>query len=504
MILISGASGLVGKEMCKLLDNLNIEYIGTYNKNIINKPNMYNIDFLNHIELEEFLIYHKISSCIFCIVERITDICEKNWNKIKTTNIDIVHITSYLCNKLNIKFIHLSTDYVFDGSTQPNYPDSLKNPLQNYGISKLTSEYRVLTNCMNSCIIRTPVLYSASSKIHDNAVCLIGKNVMDLRRDIKYNEDNYSIRRPLFIPDLCNFILKVIFNDDKGIFHFYNPYNKFTKYEICQIIGKYLDISTENIIPNNNKSEGFAPRPYDTQLKDDKLDIIKYSFENFDDSIQLCFNKFKHPHLCVENKNDFFIMLDLDGTIIDSNLAHYNAYKKLLDKYDCSFLTIEEWNNIISNDNIDKYLKSLFDENMFNIIKREKQNLLKNEEIRFTKNSELFLKFLIENNFNFCIVTNTKEETVNIFKEKLSLLNKINKWVYRDDYCLAKPDSECYHLAKNKYYNNEKYIIGFEDSMVGHNALKPHTDIIYIYNNQTIFNNNDCYLFNDYNNIFTL
>jgi dTDP-4-dehydrorhamnose reductase/beta-phosphoglucomutase-like phosphatase (HAD superfamily) len=504
MILICGASGLVGKEMCKLLDDFNIDYIGTYNNNSIDKPNMYRIDFSNSIMVEEFLIYHKITSCVFCIVERITDVCEKDWNKIKTTNIDIVHIATYLCNKLNIKFIHLSTDYVFDGSRQPNYPDSLKNPLQNYGISKLTSEYRVLSNCINSCIIRTPVLYSTLSKIHDNAVCLIGKNVMDLRKDVKYTEDNYSIRRPLFIPDLCKFILDIINSDKIGIFHFYNPYNKFTKYEICQIIGKYLHINTVNIIPNNTMSEGLAPRPYDTQLKDDKLDIQKYSFKNFDDSIQLCFNKFKHSNIRVENKNDFFFMLDLDGTLIDSNLAHYNAYKKVFDKYDYSFLSIEEWNNIILNDNFDNYLKNLFHENIFNMIKLEKLNVLKNQEICFTKNSELFLRFLIEYKFNFCIVTNTKKETVNIFKEKLSILNDINQWIYRDDYNLPKPDSECYKLAKQKYYNNEKYIIGIEDSMVGYNALMPNTDIIYIYNNTSIFKNNDCYLFNDYNNIFTL
>jgi beta-phosphoglucomutase-like phosphatase (HAD superfamily) len=197
-------------------------------------------------------------------------------------------------------------------------------------------------------------------------------------------------------------------------------------------------------------------------------------------------------------------MLDLDGTLIDSNLAHYNAYKKVFDKYNYSFLSIDEWNNIILNDNFDNYLKNLFHENIFNMIKLEKLNFLKNQEICFTKNSELFLRFLIEYKFNFCIVTNTKKETVNIFKEKLPILNDINQWIYRDDYNLPKPDSECYKLAKQKYYNNEKYIIGIEDSMVGYNALMQNTDIIYIYNNTSIFKNNDCYLFNDYNNIFTL
>ena len=496
MILVCGASGLVGKELCKTLDCKQINYIGTYNKNKINKSNMYKIDFLNPNTIECFLIAHKITCCIFCIVERLTDVCENNWNEIKKTNVDLVHITSYLCNKLNIKFIHLSTDYVFDGSNQPNLPESLKNPLQNYGISKLISEYRVASNCKNYCIIRTPVLYTELSKIHDNAVCLIGKNVMDLRKITK-NEDHYSIRRPLYIRDLCNFIYDCIDNYN-GIYHFYNPYNQFTKYEVCQKIGKYLDISIKNIIPNSSKSEGIAPRPYDTQLKDNQYDINTYSFIDFEESLEKCFKKYKHPKITVENKNELFICLDMDGTIIETNMAHYNSYKRVFENHNKNFLNIDEWTNIIQVGNIDNYLTTVFDENEFYNIKKEKLELLSEESISFTKNSESFLKYLIENDFNFCIVTNTNKKTVELFKEKLPLLNEIKQWIYREDYNLSKPDPECYTVSKQKYYKNEKYIIGFEDSMVGYKSLKQHTDIIYIYENKTIFKNNDCYLFDDF------
>ena len=512
MILICGASGLVGKEMCRLLDDKKINYIGTYNKNKINKPNMFHVDFSNPTLLEDFLASQKITCCIFSIVERLTDVCENNWNEIKKTNVDLVHITSYLCNKLNIKFIHLSTDYVFDGSKQPNLPESLKNPLQNYGISKLISEYRVLTNCNNSCIIRTPVLYSELSKIHDNAVCLIGKNVMDLRKNVKKTEDNYSIRRPLYITDLCQFIYDC--SRDKtgnynGIYHFYNPFNKYTKYEICEKIGSYLDIEIDNIIPNNSKSEGIAPRPYDTQLLDNNIDVTNYSFIDFDESIEKCFKKFKHPKINFQNKNEFFICLDMDGTIIETNNAHYNSYKKLFEKYNKQFLNIDEWNDVILNGssfngNMDNYLRTIFDENVFDEIKKEKLQFLREEPITFTKNSDLFLKFLIQNDFNFCIVTNTKKETVDIFKEKLPLLNEIKQWVCREDYKLPKPDAECYGVSKQKYYKNEKYVIGIEDSVVGYKALSRHTDLIYMYNNESIFKNNDCYLFSDFNQVFII
>jgi dTDP-4-dehydrorhamnose reductase len=106
MILLCGASGLLGRELCKYFDNNNIEYIGTYNKNKINKPNMFKIDFSNVTELETFLIEHKITICIFCIVERLLDKCENYWNEIKHSNIDLVHFTSFFCNKLDINFIN--------------------------------------------------------------------------------------------------------------------------------------------------------------------------------------------------------------------------------------------------------------------------------------------------------------------------------------------------------------------------------------------------------------
>jgi nucleoside-diphosphate-sugar epimerase len=499
MILICGASGLVGKELSKFFDNNHIEYIGTYNTNVINKNNMFKVNLGNHEELEVFLIQHKITYCIFCVVERLTDKCENNWNEIRNTNIDLVNIASFLCNKLNIKFIHLSTDYVFDGLTQPNKPESPKNPLQNYGISKLVSEYRVLKNCNNFCIIRTPVLYSSLSKIHDNAVSLIGKNIMDLRNNKCFKEDNYSIRRPLYIEDLCCFINDCI-DKPSGIYHFYNPHNKFTKYEMSNIISKYLGFQN-NIKPVSSIGDSIAPRPYDTQLIDNNFDISKYSFKNFNESIELCFRKFKHPKINKSSSKDYFLLIDLDGTIIDSSKAHYNAYVKTFEKYGKNFISFDEWNDIILNDNIDNYLKKCFDAKMISEVKHIKLLNLQNETIDFTKNSQFFIEYLLENNFNFCMVTNTTEETVSHFKEKLPILKCIKNWIYRENYNLQKPDPEPYKLAINTYYNNEKYIIGIEDSLVGFRSVSAVTNIIYIYDNEKVFSNNDCFLFDDFSKI---
>jgi HAD superfamily hydrolase (TIGR01509 family) len=230
----------------------------------------------------------------------------------------------------------------------------------------------------------------------------------------------------------------------------------------------------------------------------ENIDVSKYNFINFNDSIKECFYKFKHPRIRIENKSDFFICLDLDGTILETNIAHYNCYKKVFENHNKKFITIDKWDEIIMNDNIDNYLMLTLNENEFNIFKKEKRQLMKDEQISFTKNSDEFITFLINNNFNFCVVTNTNKETIEIFKIKLPLLNNIKNWISREDYNLPKPDSECYEVAKQLYYKNEKYIVGFEDSVVGYNALKNITDIIYVFDNEDIFKNKDCFLLNDF------
>lgn len=498
MILICGASGLVGKEMCTFLENHNIPYIGTYNSNSIKKSNMHKLDFSEPNEIEFFIKNNNITHCLFFIVQRLTDVCENNWDEIKNININMVNNTSFICNKLNVKFIHLSTDYVFDGLKQPNYPEDNKNPLQNYGISKLISEYRVIHNCKNYVIIRTPVLYSVSSKIHNNAVSLIGKNLMNLKQ-FELKEDDYSIRRPLYIPDLCFFIHECLTRYN-GIYHFYNPYHKFTKYEICKHIAILLNINRKIITPTIN-IEGNAPRPYDTNLIDNKININSYNFTDFNVSLNTIFDKYKFIPIDKINVNDIFLMIDLDGTLVDSEQSHYNSYKKTFNTYNKNMISFEKWRNITDKGNFNDYLKTIFNEQEISIIKEDKIKNLQNEEITYTNNSDIFLKYIIEHNFNFCIVTNTTIETVDIFKTKLPILKHVKNFICINDYTYKKPHPECFQLALNKFYKNEKYIIGIENSNVGFSSLKHITNHIYIYNNLDVFKNNDCYLFDNFNQI---
>lgn len=475
-IFICGASGLLGRELYKKLKNCDIEVKGTYYTNKIDDEMI----IFDANTIKDVILEFNPDIIINCIVNRFVDICETNFEKIKYSN--IIFVEELL--KLNIKIIHISTDYVFDGSKSPYYTsDTTFNPLNNYGISKLIAELRIKSNENNHLIIRVPVLFTDSYLyLNESSVTMIGKKLFDKTKNF-YQEDAISIRRPVYIPILCNFIYDCIIGNYKGIYHFYNPIDKITKMEILNYVSMFLNVN-KKIRPLQLTNS--ANRPLDTEMKDDKYDIYKY-YKDYDfyEIIDKCFGKFKH------NFKDAFLLLDLDGTIIDSEKYHYQAYNRIFNMTEEEFYKRNENNDF---DDLSAELKNRKNE--------ELRKILMDNDLYLMPGAESFINYICDNRINTVVVTNTSFENVNMYKQKLPILDKLKKWISKEDYNQRKPNPECYEKAKELFYNNESYIIGIENTLAGYKALKEITDIIYMNRNNTNHTNDlDVFIFNDYKQI---
>ena len=490
-VLVCGGSGLVGRTLIPLLEKNNMNVIGTYYSNKL--ENLVNINFYDIDILEKKILEINPNICISTISERLNEVCENNWDKIKKINIDIVNNLSIICKKHNIFLIHISTDYVYDGLVPPFSPESITNPLQNYGISKLIAEKRILSNFNNNnnyLIIRVPVLYSNNLKnLQESAVSLIIKKLMN-KVEI-FEEDNYSIRRPVFIEDLSNFIIRCInLKNLNGIHCFYNPFDKYTKYEIAKLSGNILNKNINNIIQLNNKSlYDKAIRPIDTELYDINIhdDILKDDIKItlLDEGLKKVINKYIHPTIIFNDSytnNDLFFIIDLDGTLVDSEIIQWKSYRDSLNDFNITY-TFEKFTEICHNGDIKEYLLNNynFTEDMYLKMKKNKlMHMLKyKNELKLIDGASSFINYLYENNINHSIVTNSSNDTVELYKSVIPELNKIKNWIKREDYVQAKPSGECYYKAKTKYYNGEKFIIGFENSLSGLKSIQNITDIIY-------------------------
>jgi beta-phosphoglucomutase-like phosphatase (HAD superfamily) len=195
--------------------------------------------------------------------------------------------------------------------------------------------------------------------------------------------------------------------------------------------------------------------------------------------------------------DNIFLLLDLDGTILDTDRLQYESYKEvLLTKYNY-LLTYAEFDEITNTTGMKTFIINNFGKNEYENIKNNKDlhfiNLPRKDNttlIQYMKNAEVLIDYIITNNVNYAIVTNSYKSMVNYYKEKIPKLKLLHNWVTRDDYNLPKPDKEPYVIGLTKYKKNEKYVIGIENTILGYYSLVQVTNNIYIMSEKTSYNYN--------------
>lgn len=502
-VLVCGSSGLVGNDLCSLFEKENINYVGIHNKRP--RKNSYKIDIRNTVKFSSFLDEQKPTVCVNCIADRNVDLCETDWEQTKEVNVGITEVLAKACAERNIYFLHISTDYVFDGRDPPYSPASEVNPLQNYGISKFLAECKA-KKYKGSCIVRVPVLYTDSyTSLSETAVTVLAKKVLNQIETTK--EDNYSVRRPVFIPDFCKFLLSCIEEKRCGLYHFYNDQDKTTKYEMCQKIAAHLRISSDHIQPVNTPPSNDAGRPYDTQFMDPQYNRNQFPSTNIDKGIAISLRRHWHPN----SSDALFFLLDLDGTLVNTDKIHYDCYRKVLSESLYPMSWTFTWDYFRTCESVDKVLLGLVgcnEDKLAELKRKKREELKKLTSIDLIPGAKELLETFTERNINFAVVTNTNQETVNHFKSICPTLQLIKNWIVREDYKEAKPNPECFELAMKRFYRDEPYIVGVENNYYGAEALKSVTKCIYVVTDKdhphfSLLKKEDYYLVPDLQALYT-
>lgn len=165
LVWVVGAQGLLGQSMMEVLD---LPLVGSSHEDV---------DILNLSQMEAFYLEHRPTHIINCTAVVEVDKCEKElYQPAEDINVKgVVHLAT-LSKKYGIKVIHISTDYVFDGTKGSDYVEEDRtNPINRYGKTKLKGEQRLLEILPDSVIIRTASLYGkAKSGLIDSLVSMLG------------------------------------------------------------------------------------------------------------------------------------------------------------------------------------------------------------------------------------------------------------------------------------------------------------------------------------------
>ena len=176
------------------------------------------LDITNQIEVSDYFKKHTVDYCINCAAYTAVDKAESEPELAKQVNEVGVKNLVESCEKHNVVFIHVSTDFVFDGSKSKPYTElDAPNPLGVYGETKLQSEKEAAKHSKHF-IIRTSWLYSEYGNNFLKTMLRLGKERDEL--GVVYDQ----IGTPTYARDLAEVILKIISsNSDKyGIYHYSN------------------------------------------------------------------------------------------------------------------------------------------------------------------------------------------------------------------------------------------------------------------------------------------
>jgi len=153
-ILVTGANGQLGNEM----QVISSAYTA-YNFLFVTKEELA----IDDVEaVKKYFASHTIDYCVNCAAYTAVDKAETEPEKALLINATAVGNLAKVCKEHNTQFIHISTDYVFDGTaTSPYKEDHPVAPVNMYGATKLKGEELAQQNNPGSIIIRTSWVYSS-------------------------------------------------------------------------------------------------------------------------------------------------------------------------------------------------------------------------------------------------------------------------------------------------------------------------------------------------------
>jgi len=236
-ILVTGANGQLGSELRNVLEQ---ECPGMTLYTDIDE-----LDLTNGKLVEGFVADNDISHIINCAGYTAVDKAEEDEAACLRVNFEAVKNIANAAYNAGAKVLHISTDYVFDGTSYRPYKESDKvNPVSQYGTSKRKGETVLLALCSNAIIIRTSWLYSPYGHNFVKTMLKLGEEKPSLR------VVSDQIGTPTYSLDLARAISSILRARQwaPGTYHYSNE-GVCSWYDFAKAIHRLAGITTCEVEP---------------------------------------------------------------------------------------------------------------------------------------------------------------------------------------------------------------------------------------------------------------
>jgi dTDP-4-dehydrorhamnose reductase len=280
IILVTGANGQLGKELQVLA-----EFYDDHSFIFTTKEEL---PIQEEAQVQQYFSKQKPAFCINCAAYTAVDKAESDKETAFAVNATATGILAAASRSHNTKFIHISTDYVFDGqSPVPYKEDAPVNPINTYGATKLQGEQLCLEKNADAIIIRTAWVYSGFG----NNFVKTMLRLMSERPSI--NVVNDQVGCPTYAADLARAIIHIITTKQwkPGIFHYSNK-GRISWYDFAEAIKELTHSNcTINPIPSSQYPTP-ARRPSFSLLDTHKIfETFHCEIPDWKDGLERCLQK---------------------------------------------------------------------------------------------------------------------------------------------------------------------------------------------------------------------
>jgi len=272
-LLVVGANGLLGSNVVRAGQQREWNVYGTYHSTrpAFDIP-LIQFDLREHDSFDDVLTQHDPDVVVNCAAMTDVDACETNPEQAHVLNGNAPGGLATHCDANGVEFVHISTDYVFDGTEREPYSESVDtNPVQMYGESKLAGEQAVTEEMTEALVARLSFVWG----IHRSSDDLTGfpawvRGRLLSGEDIPLFTDQWVT--PTRAGQASETLLDLIEQDTTGLFHIACT-SCVTPYEFGEMISDVIG-NSEGLLSEGSMDdvERDATRPMYSCLNTEKVE----------------------------------------------------------------------------------------------------------------------------------------------------------------------------------------------------------------------------------------
>lgn len=284
-ILVTGSNGLLGQKLIeKLSKTENIEVIATARgENRLPFGENYkfiSLDITKKEEVETVFDAEKPNVVIHTAAMTNVDQCEIEKDACWDLNVKAVEYLLEASKKHDSFFVHLSTDFIFDGKEGPYDENAVANPLSFYGWSKYAAEKLVINSDVKWAIARTVLVYGIAHDMSRTNIILWVKNSLEQGKSINVVNDQW--RTPTLAEDLADGCILIALKEAEGIFNISGK-DLLNPFQMAIMTADYFNLDKSLITEvDGTKFSQPAKRPAKTGFILDKpIEVLGYNPKTF-------------------------------------------------------------------------------------------------------------------------------------------------------------------------------------------------------------------------------